>query len=329
MSAHTQKLESVLGRFTQASRRPDGAYLWSHHHDGGQHDSHLVFSSLIHGNEVGPLEGLVRVVEALSDGSLTYGGRVTLFVGNPEAARENRRFLESDLNRVFGPSSAGDSHEERRARELMPLLDQADVYLDFHQTLKPTRSEFYIFPWSVKAGLWVRALAGAEVWVTRNPGQAFSPGMMCADEYARAQGKPGITLELGEKGWRESAAATAQRVMEDALALADDLVAGTRTLEQAAEAQPAVTFVETAMRQRFTDPLMTLRDGLMNFDLVDEGELLSAPGTPELRAPQSGALLFPKYPPRDDAGAAVDPRPKEIYRIVAPVSGDPEVLWAE
>ncbi len=329
MSAHIHKLESVLDRFSKARHRPEGAYEWSHHHDGGVHDTHLVFSSLIHGNEVGPLEGLVRIVEALSDGSLRFGGRVTLFVGNPEAARADQRFLEADLNRVFGPIATGQTHEERRARELMPLLDQGDVYIDFHQTLKATRSEFYIFPWSVTAGLWVRALAGAEVWVTRNPGQAFSPGMMCADEYARAQGKPGITLELGEKGWREEAAATAHRVMKDALSLADDIVAGTRTLREAAEAQPAVTFVETAVRQRFTDPKMALREGLMNFDPVEEGDVLSAPGTPELRASQSGALLFPKYPPRDSKGSALDPRPKEIYRIVAPVSGDPETLWAE
>ncbi len=206
MLSHQDRLDAALTRFSRAARRPEGGYLWAHHHDGGLHDSHIVFSSLIHGNEVGPLEGLVNVVEGLAEGSLSFGGRATLFLGNPEAAREDERFLESDLNRVFGEASEGDSHEERRARELMPLLDRADIYIDFHQTLKPTRSEFYVFPWSHESGLWVRALAGASVWVTRHPGTAFSPGMMCADEYVRVRGAPGITLELGEKGWRRSAA---------------------------------------------------------------------------------------------------------------------------
>ena len=61
---------------------------------------------------------------------------------------------------------------------------------------------------------------------------------------------------------------------------------------------------------------------------MTKGELLSAPGTPELRATMDGSLLFPKYPPRNPNGEAREPRPSEIFRIVAPLDGDPEVLWA-
>jgi len=328
MESHLDRLNDLLARFADASTRPRETYRWSHHHDGMLHQTHVVFSVLIHGNEVGPLEGLVRVVEGLVRGTIQFGGRVTLCIGNPEAAAQNVRFLESDLNRVFGIAGQGDSHEERRARELMPIIDRADLYLDFHQTLKPTKSTFYIFPWGAEAGQWVRALAGAKVWVTRNPGQAFSPGMMCADEYARARGVPGITLELGEKGFSDEAADTAARVMIRAMEILDGLSAGETTLPAEAAKEPAVAFVETSYRQPFSDPRMRLRDGLVNFEPVTKGELLSAPGTPELRATMDGALLFPKYPPREANGAAREPRPGEIYRIVAPVDGDPAVLWA-
>jgi hypothetical protein len=43
----------------------------------------------------------------------------------------------------------------------------------------------------------------------------------------------------------------------------------------------------------------------------------------------SGAILFPKYPPRDDQGLALDPRPKEICRIIRPLDGHPLELWGD
>ena len=45
-----------------------------------------------------------------------------------------------------------------------------------------------------------------------------------------------------------------------------------------------------------------------NWQPVRAGELLAAPGTPELICPTDGALLFPKYPPR---------RPDGSYRVKA------------
>ena len=326
MNDFTSRLTSLFERYQRVRSQHPGPAPWSVRFTGDAHSTSMVFSSIIHGNEVGPLEGLVEACEALAAGEIGFGGTVTLFLGNPDAARQDTRFLESDLNRVF-LDDAGDTLEERRAKELMPLLDQADVYFDFHQTLRPVKQPFYIFPWSEESEQWVRAMRGAKVWVTRNPAQAFSPGMMCADEYVRTRGVPGVTLELGEQGWNAEAAGTTRRVIGEALALADAIAAGDTTLAAAAEGQPPVALWETVFRQTYDDPAMALRDDLVNFHPVAEGELLSKEGTPELRAPRDGAVLFPQFPPRDAAGRALDPRPSEIYRLVAPVDGDPKVLW--
>ena len=327
MTDHVSTLNALLDRFDRARAPGPTTYRWAHRHDGGEHDTHLVFSSIIHGNEVGSLPGLVRAVEDLAAGRLSHGGRETFLLGNPEAAEKNVRFLEADLNRVFLPELDETIHEHRRARELMTLLDEADVYLDFHQTLKASRQPFYIFPWSEQGWLWVRALGGAEVWVTRNPGLAFSSGMMCADEYVRARGKPGITLELGEKGWGDEPAERTYQMIVDALRFADDLAAGRRSLREAAEARPDVHFFQTEHRVLFKDRAMRLAPGIANFEPVTAGQLLSAPGTPELRAPADGAVLFPKYPPRNAEGLALNPRPKEIFRVITELAAHPMELW--
>ena len=174
--------------------------------------------------------------------------------------------------------------------------------------------------------LWCRALGAAKHWVTRHPGQAFSSGTCCADEYVRLRGLPGITLELGEKGFDDAAAATAEHAVRRALELIDALQAGTTSLEAAAQQQPDLSFVHTVHREPFAEPGLRLRDGLVNFEPVAVGDLLSAPDTPELRAPASGQLLFPKFPPRE-GGLAVAPWPKEIYRIVQELPEHPTALF--
>ncbi|MCO4772364.1 MAG: succinylglutamate desuccinylase/aspartoacylase family protein [Deltaproteobacteria bacterium] len=327
MTEHALRLDALLDRFDAVRHADPHTYRWAHRHDGGEHPFHLVFSSLIHGNEVGSLAGLVAVVEDLAAGRIRFGGRATFFIGNPEAGRANVRFLDADLNRVFVPDLAGSAHEIKRALEIMPMLEEADAYFDFHQTIKPARQPFYIFPWSEAAWLWVRAVQGAEVWVTRNPGQAFASGVMCADEYVRERGVPGITLELGEKGWSQEAADTTYRVITEALKLADDEATGARTLRDAAMAVPDVHFYDTMHRQAFSDPAMALVDGVGNFEPVTEGAVLSRVSSPELKAACTGAVLFPKYPPRDADGNALDPRPKEIYRVVAELDQHPLELW--
>jgi len=328
VTSHHEQLQAHLDRFSALCRPEPGGYRWSHRHEGGRHDLHLVFGSMIHGDEVGSLPAIIQAVEQLTQGSLRFGGRITLFIGNPEAGMERKRFLEQDLNRMF-MDREDEAHEVQRARQLMPILDGADLLVDFHQTILATHKPFYICPWHRSGWLWARALAGAEHWVTRPPNQSFASGLVCADEYVRLQGKAAMTLELGEQGFFPDAAERALRTIHRALDLGDRLAEDPQSLEQQAGEMPELTFLQTVHREKFVVPEMTLKPGLINFEPVDCGDLLSPPGRPELRAPADGAVLFPKYPPRDDEGAALDPRPGELYRIVGPLEGHPLDLWEQ
>jgi succinylglutamate desuccinylase len=282
---------------------------------------------MIHGDEVGSLPAAVRLVEGLSSGQLPYGGKATVFIGNPEAGLEDRRFLEADLNRVF-LADTGESHEAVRAREIMPILDRADLFIDFHQTILSTERPFYIFPWQPIGWRWARTLRSAEVWVTGDPGQAFSAGTRCADEYVRMLGKPGLTLELSKKGFDAEAERRAWQSMVDALRTVDSLFTGRTTLHESAMAKPELTFYHTVHREAFSSAELELRPGLTNFTSVQAGELLSSRESEDLAAPMGGHLLFPKYPPREH-GRAVAPVPKEIYRVIRPVDEHPLVLWGD
>jgi succinylglutamate desuccinylase len=319
-------VQGWLDRFDAIRAAGPFAYARHHHHDGGRHDLHVVIGAIVHGDEVGSLPAIVGLMEQLLLGGATFGGRLTIFLGNPEAALAGRRFLENDLNRVF-VDAPPDDHEGRRATEIRPILDAADVFLDLHQTILETDRPFYIFPWSIPGWQWARAIGGASTWVTRPPTQAFSPGTCCADEYVRLRGRPGITLELGERGFTPEADRRAAHAVRRLLKVADRVGGGTDTLAGAATHEPDLAFVETRWRAAFTDPHLRLRPGLTNFAPVQAGDRLSADGTPELLAPVDGLVLFPKYPDYADDGRVIEPRPGEIVRIVAPLAEHPAVAW--
>lgn len=106
---------------------------------------HVAISALIHGNEVCGAKALWRL---LQERPAPARGRLTLMFCNLEAyarlddaTKEERRWLDEDLNRVWGrldaPAQADDSYELRRAREILPWVRDADALLDLHSMSSP------------------------------------------------------------------------------------------------------------------------------------------------------------------------------------------------
>ena len=103
--------------------------------------------------------------------------------------------------------------------------------------------------------------------------------------------------------------------------------AGTDLAELAGR-KPDLAFYETTHAEPFSTPELCLRPGLMNFQPVKAGDTLHAVGSPEITAPNAGAILFPKYPQREGS-AAIAPWPNEIYRLVSPLTDHPVRLWED
>ncbi|MDN3557942.1 succinylglutamate desuccinylase/aspartoacylase family protein, partial [Halomonas maura] len=87
------------------------------------HTPALVLSVGIHGNETAPIELLGELLARLEAGQLTLATPVLVILGNPAAIRAGKRFVATNLNRLFrrGLDAAGD--EPDRARTLMGAVD--------------------------------------------------------------------------------------------------------------------------------------------------------------------------------------------------------------
>lgn len=292
-----------------------------HHRGGGRHGFHLVIGCLTHGNESGTLPAALRWVEALKQGTLQPGGPVTLMLGNTRAAREERRFIEEDFNRVFTFDRPAQTLERRLAETVRPILDAADLFLDLHQTQTPTLKPFWTLAWDAGHAQWARALGAAPVGLTRPAGQRFSTGTCCLDEYVRGRGRVGLTVEIGHRGQDAKQAEHALRIMKRAVQVIDLVAPGQQSLQQIAEASPAIDWYQTTHVVAASTPQHRLRPGLINWLEVQAGEMLSPPGCPAIVSPIRGRVLFPKYP------ADFEPPPPELFRLATPVP-NPDSLAA-
>ena len=126
-----------------AWRDSNSGVPYVHHFDSGRPGPKVLVQALTHGNEICGAIALCDLLdEMLSAGLKPRHGRLSVAFANVEAflrfdvqAPHKSRFVDEDLNRVWSDSvlqSKADSSELRRARQLLPIVDAADVVLDIH-----------------------------------------------------------------------------------------------------------------------------------------------------------------------------------------------------
>ena len=284
-----------------------------------KHPGHIVFSSMIHGNEVGSLPAIIKCIELLESQKIKFGGKVTFILGNVAAAQQRKRFLEDDLNRCFEQKNNETqtlSLEKHRAQEILLCLNEANVFIDFHQTIMPCLMPFYIFEMDQLCYYWARATGVANVFVTRKKGRRFSAAGMCSDEYVRQLGNIGFTVELGEQGFSYQSEQYALEIMKRALRLTDQVYQFHFSIEKLSRKNDDFKFLMITHREPFLVPEQKLINGLINLQTIKKGMQLGVKNNNSpLVSPFDGYILFPKYPERNADEHAVPPLPGEIFVI--------------
>jgi succinylglutamate desuccinylase len=84
----------------------------------------VVISAGVHGNETAPIELLNQLVDDLLSGARPLTVRLLVLLGNPPSMRINQRYVEADMNRMFGGRHARykPNDETRRVQELEQVM---------------------------------------------------------------------------------------------------------------------------------------------------------------------------------------------------------------
>ncbi|MEI7607501.1 MAG: succinylglutamate desuccinylase/aspartoacylase family protein [Rhodospirillaceae bacterium] len=187
--------------------------------DSGVPGPHVLINALCHGNE---LCGAIAVDRLLRDGVRPLRGRLSLCLANVAAFRRfdpakphASRCLVEDFNRVWSEAvleGGRDSAELRRARELRPLYEQADILLDLHSMTIPGEP-LMLCGRTGRAQALARAL-GFPRWVISDSGHAAGRRLMefgafaTPDAEAGREAKVALLVECGQH-WEAAAAEVA------------------------------------------------------------------------------------------------------------------------
>lgn len=140
----------------------------------------------VHGNEKAGVEALKRILKEIK----VEKGTVYFVFANPEAIKKNIRQINKNLNRCFLKNNKGKSVEDKRARELMKILDKCDALLDLHASNSKEATPFIICE---KKAYDIAEKMNFEIissgWNRIEPGGT--------DGYMFEQGKPALCLECG------------------------------------------------------------------------------------------------------------------------------------
>lgn len=296
------------------------------HLDFKQHSGHIVVGSIIHGNETGSLPATIEIIQKLIAKKILYGGKISFFLGNKKAALQNKRFIDHDLNRCFAEQNNTTlSHEKKRALDLKNLLITADVFIDFHQTTRPSLESFYIFAMHKQSYLWARAIGSSRIFVTRRSSKPYSIEGMCSDEYVRSLNKPGITLELGQQGINQYSTEVCLKAIINTIKTMDLIKLKNRNIIQLAKKNQDFKILEMKYSEKFHNNNTKLLIELKNLEKVTKNQKLGELNKEHFfYAPFEGHILFPQYPERNQEQFVIEPLPTYIYSLATAFKGFPK-----
>lgn len=236
----------------------------------------------VHGDE----QAGILTVDYLIKNLQLKKGVVHLVYANPRAIEKNVRFTEKNLNRCFvSDSCAGDAYEEKRAVELMKILDSCDALLDLH-AYNERYGESIPFAICEEDGFEIVKKFGVSHVLTSI--DQYEKGG--SDGYMYNNGKIGICVELGAIEQPEKFVPLGIETAYIFLAHFGMVQEQHNTSIQTYD-QKVLTV--SSIYKKSSDSF-TFAKNFKTFDFIAQSELICTDGTREVRAQQDEYILFPQ-----------------------------------
>lgn len=243
---------------------------------GAKPGKKLAIFAGVHGNEKAGVFAMEKLIKNLE----IENGEVYFVYANPKAIEKDVRYTEKNLNRCFLKDSGGGSYEEKRAKELMPILDECDALLDLHASNNKEATPFIIcgedckeiasiFDFGIVSFGWDGIEAGA------------------TDGYMYNQGKPGLCLECGSVYQSEE---NADLAYNSSLQFLNYFGAISKQVEYSKKSQKIVKVYKAAKKK--SENFSFVKD-FADFEELPAGEVFAQDEETEYIAGEGECIIFP------------------------------------
>jgi len=268
-----------------------------HVFDSGRPGPNVMLQALTHGNE---FCGAIALDTLFKEKVRPRVGRLTLAFANVAAYErfdfdnpDRSRFVDEDYNRVWGDDvlhGSRDSAELRRARELRPFVDAADLLLDLHTMHEPCRPIMVCAKSEKSVALSHRIGAPADLLL--DTGHPAGLRMIERGAFSDPQSpKAAVLIECGQH-WEASAAEVALDIALRFLKVSgvvDDTWVDARLRLQPPAQQRLIRVTEPVvaktMNFRFTRPYKSLEV------LPQKGTIVATDGDTVWRTPYDDCVM--------------------------------------
>jgi len=269
-------------------------YIWSF--EAKQPGPHVMVTAIVHGNEpcgAITLDWLLQREIRPLKGRLTLGFMNFAAYERFDAADPNAsRWVDEDFNRVWAPevlASGRDSLELQRAREVQPVVADADFLLDIHSMQKPS-PPLMMAGWLDK-GVRLARMVGVPDRVVVDRGHAGGLRMRDHDRFGDSEtAATALLIECGQH-W----AATAGDLAKEATArfLAGLGVIDSALLEELHPTPPPEQSVyQVTEAVTITGETFVFAEDFTGGEvIIEEGALLGHDGGREVRTPYPDCML--------------------------------------
>lgn len=231
----------------------------------------------VHGNEKCGVEALDKILPKLE----IQSGRVLFGYGNPRAIEANKRFTETNLNRMFKDDNLlskrdREGYEYKRAQFLKSYLNVADALLDIHASSNTNSRPFIICEANSKM-LTDYLPVDTIVYGFDN----IEPGG--TDYYMNSINKIGICVECGYLGDPKSTLIAEENIFAFLKAQ------GHITNDLQPQKHSYIQMYDLYLTKTNS---FSLEKQFDVFEEVIEGEIIGLDGTEEIRAKKNSIILF-------------------------------------
>jgi len=264
-----------------------------YHFSGAKHGLTVVTMGATHGNERVGAKIIEQLKKLLPKEEIF--GEIYLIIGNPKALKKNVRFIDFDLNRLFGndfkklsaKSYYSLSIEQKRALELAPILAKADYLLDIHSTIKKSIPFVYIKNSSKHIKL--AKIFGTKFIVSSLPSCKAKSLHSSADNFVDRNGSIGITYETG---WHkdESGSADVMTKVKQFLNFIGSTFHAFPDTSKAKKSKHILIYKEILPRKK----QFIFNQDYKNFDFLEKGSQLGIDGVKKVIVSQDSYVVFPK-----------------------------------